>query len=974
MPGFKRRSLLAAAGLAAPFTFQIAAQAGGRSADDPVKVWMTDVSANQWVAKQRDISFQTGQTANPLTINVDDSVQYQRVEGFGAAMTDSSAWLIDQLPVSKRDQLMGKLFDPSTGIGLSLIRTPMGATDVNVGGNYSYDDMPAGETDPTLSNFSIEHDVPYIIPALQQARSLNPSVKILANPWSPPGWMKTSDSMIGGTLKDEYYTTLAEYFVKYIQAYDAAGIPISYVTPQNEPMGIPTWPGMFMNPYQESRLIQEMGRAFAANGISAKILAWDHNWDVPSYPETIFNDPAASQYTAGTGWHIYSGRPNHQTLTHNDYPHKEQFLTEATGGVWQADKQAGFEEAIRNWVLGTMRNWGNGAMLWNIALDPDRGPLNSDTNGIGVMRGLVTINPTNGVVSYNEDYYALAHASRFVDPGAHRIYSNSFGAGSLENVAFQNPDGSKTLIVFNSGDATETFSVADGTEFFEYSIGAGSALTFTWSGPTQHGSTPAATDVVDPTRDFTFEPASDPTTITYDPELLPLQNTVDNGSSVLTYSLPVGATIRAGTALDRSRWTVTASKHSDGNEAANAVDGDTATRWSTGQRMKSGDWFQIDLGSPTSFSQIVLDNGAGDRSFDLVGKYQVYISDDGADWGSAIANGTGTMGKTTITLQPQTARYIRIVNTEVRGSSAEFFFPWSIGEIEVCGASSGSIAAPTAVSNGLQLQQWTSPDGAEVAVVYNGTGSRQSFAIGSLSYELPNRTSAMFTTKDASSFPAPVFAGMTPSEGIPGYKVTISGSDFGDDQGLGSVSFGSTPARIDTWSDTSITVYVPNGLPSGTVTVAVNGASGEPAGESPFNVTGLGTALPRTGWTATASDESPWPSDALEHMLDADIDTRYSSGTGQYNGMWIEVDMGQAQTFDKLVLDAGSSVGDYTRSADVYVSADGAAWTKVVTMGGDGQQALQLTSFPTQTARYIKLVNTGSTGAWWSIAELHLYN
>ncbi|WP_168801739.1 discoidin domain-containing protein [Glycomyces buryatensis] len=942
-----------------------------------MKVWLTDVSADQWVAKQRGISFQTGQTSNPLTINVDDGVQYQRVEGFGAAMTDSSAWLIDQLPASKRNQLMGKLFNPSTGIGLSLLRTPMGATDVNVGGNYSYDDMPPGEADPTLANFSIEHDVPYIIPALQQAQTLNPDIKIMANPWSPPGWMKTSDSMIGGTLKDEYYTTLADYFVKYIQAYSDAGIPISYVSPQNEPMGIPTWPGMFMNAYQETRLVEEIGRAFEANGISTKILAWDHNWDVPSYPETVFNDPVASQYAVGTGWHIYSGRPSHQTLTHNDYPHKEQFLTEATGGVWQADKQAGFEEALDTWVIGTMRNWGNGAMLWNIALDPDRGPLNSDTNGIGVMRGLVTIDPTNGLVSYNEDYYALAHASKFVQPGAHRIYSNSFGDGSIENVAFQNPDGSKALIVFNSGDTTETFSVADGTEYFEYTVGAGNALTFTWSGPTQHGSTPAATNVVDPTHDFTFEPASDPTTITYDPELLPLQNTVDNGSSFLTYSFPVGASIQAGTALDRSQWTVTASKHSDGNEAANAIDGDTGTRWSTGQRMKSGDWFQIDLGSSTSFSQIVLDNGEGDRSFDLIGRYQVYVSDDGVDWGSAIANGNGTMGKTAITLPPQTAQYVRIVNTEVRGSSAEFFFPWSIGEIDVYGSSSGSIAAPTAVSNGLQLQQWTSPDGAEVAIVYNGTGSRQSFAAspdGSYTYELPSGTSAMFTTKESSSFPAPAFGSMTPSEGIPGYKVTISGSDFGDKQGLGSVCFGSNHARIDSWSDTSITVYVPNGLPSGAVTVAVNGASGEPAGESSFTVTGLGTALPRTDWTATASDESPWPSDALDHMLDADIDTRYSSGTGQYNGMWMQVDMGQAQTFNKLVLDAGGSVGDYTRSADVFVSANGTDWTKVSTLTGDGEQAVQLTSFPTQAARYIKVVNTGSAGSWWSVAEFNVYN
>ena len=179
-----------------------------------VQVWLTDISSNKWVEQQNDVSFQTVQTTNPLTINVDASRKYQEVQGFGAAMTDSSAWLINKLSDAQRTELMSKLFDPSSGIGLSLIRSPMGATDVNASGSYSYDDMPAGQTDPTLAGFSIQHDEAYIIPALQQALSLNPSIKIMANTWSPPGWMKTSDSMIGGTLKDEYYTDARQLFCK----------------------------------------------------------------------------------------------------------------------------------------------------------------------------------------------------------------------------------------------------------------------------------------------------------------------------------------------------------------------------------------------------------------------------------------------------------------------------------------------------------------------------------------------------------------------------------------------------------------------------------------------------------------------------------------------------------------------------------------------------------------------------------------
>jgi hypothetical protein len=155
--------------------------------------------------------------------------------------------------------------------------------------------------------------------------------------------------------------------------------------------------------------------------------------------------------------------------------------------------------------------------------------------------------------------------------------------------------------------------------------------------------------------------------------------------------------------------------------------------------------------------------------------------------------------------------------------------------------------------------------------------------------------------------------------------------------------------------------------------VSVNGAGGQPAGESSFTVKGLGTPLARDGWTATASDVSPWPTDVLGHLLDGDSDSRYSSGTGQRNGMWIQVDMGQAQTFNRVVLDSGSSAGDYARSAEVYVSSDGTSWTKVSSVVADGQQ-IELASFPTQTARYIKVVNTGSSGNWWSIAELSVYN
>lgn len=984
MGRLKAMSLLApvlAVSLAGLPVVQLPAEAAplsSSSGGSPVNVWLTDVSSEKWVERQADVSFQTRQTSNPLAIKVDDSVKYQEITGFGAALTDSSAWLINELPADSREDLMKNLFDPADGAGLNMIRVPMGSSDFTASGNYTYNDMPKGETDPDLSNFSIAHDEQYVIPQLQEAYALNPAITFTATPWSAPGWMKTSDDLIGGSLKDEYEPVLAQYFVKFVEAYGEAGLPIHYVTPQNEPQAAPTWPGMEMTPAQQIRVIKEMGDAFAANDISTEILAWDHNWDVPSYPESVYNDPASAGYAVGAAWHIYSGSPIYQTFAHNDYPAKRNYLTEATGGTYQADAEVAFHDAFNTWVIDNMRNWGNGVMLWNIALDPEGGPV----SGIPLNRGLVVADPETGSVSYNGEYYALAHASKFVKPGAHRIYSNSFGAGSVENVAFQNPDGSKVVLAYNDSDDAQTISVADGTQSFDYTLGAGDAVTFTYSGPLQEGKKPAAPNVVDSNHDFVFDAATsnkrsakqdDNVTITYDPELLPIQNTVVNGDDLLTYSLPVGASITPpGTELDRSGWTIEASANSDGDAATNAIDGDAHTKWRTGIRAKNGDYFQVDLGASTTITKIVLENSEED-AFEAIADYQVYVSEDGEDWGTAVARGRGPFGSVSIAVEPQTARFIRIVSTD-----DSFHFHWSVGEVKVYGADAaiGSFVAPTKVSKSLQLKDWTSPDGAKVTVVYNGSRSEQSFrasADGLYTYTLPAGTSAMFTSHERPDSAAPAFGNLTPNRGLPGYRLTITGTGFGETQEWGTVFFGSVPARIESWSDTRIIAHVSRALPAGKYEVSVNGSGGEPASGATFTLLGLGTPLDRDGWTASASDVSTWDTDVVEHVLDGDIDTRYASGTGQYDGMWLEVDMGQPQTFNQVVLDSGSSFGDTARGADVYVSDDGDDWTKVTSVLANGQP-VQLASFPEQTARYIKVVNTRSAGNWWSIVEFGVHH
>ena len=304
--------------------------------DQPVgvSVVVTDLGAQKYLAPQPGMSWQRGSAPAGPTITVDTTRRYQEITGFGASFTDSSAWLVGtKLDASQRDAVMRDLFSDQ-GIGLSFLRQPMGASDFAVKGNYSYDDMPPGKTDPTLAHFSIDHDRAYIIPLLLQARRINPHLTVMATPWSPPGWMKTSDSMIGGTLRPEAYQPLADYFAKFIEDYAAAGVPIRYITPQNEPLFIPGgYPGMFLSAAQADDLIKNhLGPTLRAHHLPTGILAYDHNWDAISYPETMYADPDAAGYVAGTAWHCYGGDVITQAVSHNNYPNKPAFHTECSGG------------------------------------------------------------------------------------------------------------------------------------------------------------------------------------------------------------------------------------------------------------------------------------------------------------------------------------------------------------------------------------------------------------------------------------------------------------------------------------------------------------------------------------------------------------------------------------------------------------------------------------------------------------------
>lgn len=462
-------------------TLLTACSSGNSGGQGEVQVWLTTPDQSKLLHREESLKLTKAKGTGENAIAIDEQTVYQQMDGFGASLTDSSAWLIaNKLNDEQRQELMSKLFDHEAGIGISYMRVPLGASDFALK-SYTFDDMPAGQSDPELKNFSIDHDKEYIIPTLRQALAVNPDLKLMGSPWSAPGWMKTSDSVIGGSLKPEAYEPFANYFVRMIQAYEAEGVPFDAITLQNEPHYTPEdYPGMRMEPLQQAELIKKyIGPAFEKNDIKSKIVVWDHNWDEPYYPLTILNDPDALKYVDGTAFHGYAGEVGNQAQVHDAYPDKNLYFTESSGGAWSTDFGGNLKWDMENLIIGATRNWSKVVLKWNLALDENYGPT---IGGCKDCMGVVAINQGSGEVTFNSEYYSFGHASKFVKSGAYRIESGESVSGEIEQVAFKNPDGFIVLVALNAADAERELKVKLGGKYFAYAMPAGAAATFVWPG------------------------------------------------------------------------------------------------------------------------------------------------------------------------------------------------------------------------------------------------------------------------------------------------------------------------------------------------------------------------------------------------------------------------------------------------------------------------------------------------------------
>lgn len=465
-----RRALILGAGLGA---LALSACAGA-PVEPSARVWMTSGDRSRLLSEQTPLRFETAATSARPAIVVDADQRFQEMVGFGAAITDASAYLIQtRLADGPRQALMRELFGrEGDGLGFSFTRVTVGASDFSLD-HYSLAETP----DPTLAGFSTARMEEYVFPTVRQALAINPDLKVMASPWSAPGWMKTTGSMIQGQLKPEFYPAYADYFRRYIESARAKGVPTDYLSIQNEPDFEPdSYPGMRWAPQDRATFIgAHLGPRLRDAGISTRILEWDHNWDLPQQPLTALADARARPFIAGVAWHCYAGEVTAQSQVRDAWPDKDVFFTECSGGQWAADFGDSFSWTMKTLIIGATEHWARGVLMWNLALDENYGP---HAGGCGDCRGVVRIDSRTGEVDRNQEYYAFGHASRFVRPGARRVAT--LEPDGLAAVAFVNPNGQRVLIALNEGAVPVAFDIREGGRRLPAELPARTAATYIW--------------------------------------------------------------------------------------------------------------------------------------------------------------------------------------------------------------------------------------------------------------------------------------------------------------------------------------------------------------------------------------------------------------------------------------------------------------------------------------------------------------
>jgi glucosylceramidase len=475
--GSRRGFLKAASATAAALAVSKRIPAWAAAPAGPVKVWST--YRDKRYVQAAPLAWKPAAEVVADAIALDPATTRQEMLGFGAALTDASCYVLSQIPETQRAEVMHDLFAPGE-MALNVCRTCIGASDYSRTA-YSFDE--SSEPDPELKKFSIDHDKAYILPVLRHARKLNPEMFLFSSPWSPPGWMKSNGSMLGGAMRKHSFEPYARYFLKFLEAYQAEGVAIDAVTVQNE---VDTdqdgrMPACLWGQEYEIDFVQNhLGPALRKAGRKAKIWVVDHNYNLWGRAIGELSIPEAAEFIDGIAWHGYVGEPSAMTRVHQAFPQKSAYWTEGGPDIAQPDYQTDYTKWAETFN-GVLRNWARSITSWNVALD-EKGNPNIGPFSCG---GVITVENATKKITRSGQYWAFAHYSRHIRRGAKVFETDGVGAGEgtaspVTHTGFRNPDGSHVVVLANRGPERRV-QLLLGAQALTLDLPADSVHTLQWA-------------------------------------------------------------------------------------------------------------------------------------------------------------------------------------------------------------------------------------------------------------------------------------------------------------------------------------------------------------------------------------------------------------------------------------------------------------------------------------------------------------
>jgi len=422
------------------------------------------------------------------TITMKPNELYQKIDGFGAAITGSTCYNLLKMSATNRSNLLKETFDPTTGMGYSYVRISIGCSD------FSMDEYTCCDT-PGIENFAIPfYDKRDLLPILKEILVINPNLKILASPWTCPRWMKVNDltnlqpynSWNGGQLNPLYYQDYATYFVKYIQAMKNEGINLESITIQNEPLNRGNSASLYMTWQEQAAFVKNaLGPKFSEAGLTTKIIVFDHNYnydnipDQINYPVKMYADPDVAKYIDGAAYHAYGGDKSELLNVHNAYPSKNLYFTEMSIGSWNYTFDGDLMWSMRELGIGCLNNFSKSVIVWNFMLDDNGAP--NRPGGCTTCYGAIDISSSDyATLDKKSHYYVISHLAKAISTGSTRIGTSGYQTSGLYYTAVENLDGTYGMVLMNENDTSLKVTMADENHSFNYTIPAKSIVSCRW--------------------------------------------------------------------------------------------------------------------------------------------------------------------------------------------------------------------------------------------------------------------------------------------------------------------------------------------------------------------------------------------------------------------------------------------------------------------------------------------------------------